>query len=94
VHRQSAFPQVRLVGLVETGTHVVFAAALAPYATSEVALAPDVLPALTPGMLCLADRFFPSFDLWQAAAATGAPLLWRIRKNTRLPELERFPDGY
>ena len=93
VHRQSAYPQVRLVGLVETGTHVVFAAALAPYATSEVTLAPDVLPALAPGMLCLADRFFPSFDLWQAAAATGAQLLWRIRKNARLPALERFPDG-
>jgi len=89
----SAFPQVRLVGLVETGTHVLFGAALAPYATSEVTLAADLLPALTPGMLCLADRFFPSFDLWQAATATGAELLWRIRKNARLPVLERFADG-
>lgn len=48
---------------------------------------------LTPGMLCLADRFFPSFDLWQRAAATGADLLWRIRKNARLPVLERLADG-
>ncbi len=93
VHRQSAYPQVRLVGLVETGTHVVFAAALGPYATSEITLATDVLPALVPGMLCLADRLFPSFDLWQAAAATGAQLLWRIRNNARLPVLERFADG-
>lgn len=93
VHRQSAYPQVRLVGLVETGTHVVFAAALAPYATSEVTLAAEVLPALAPGMLCLADRLFPSFDLWQTAAATGAQLLWRIRRNARLPVLERFADG-
>lgn len=89
----SAFPQVRLVGLVETGTHVVFGAALGPYATSEVTLAAALLPALTPEMLCLADRFFPSFDLWQTAAATEAQLLWRIRKNARLPVLERFPDG-
>lgn len=93
VHRQSAYPQLRLVGLAETGTHVVFAAALAPYATSELSLAPDVLAALRPDMLCLADRFFPSFDLWQQAAATGAALLWRIRKNARLPVLERFADG-
>lgn len=89
----SAFPQLRLVGLVETGTHVVFAAALAPYATSELALAPEVLAALRPDMLCLADRFFPSFDLWQHATTTGAALLWRIRKNARLPVLERLADG-
>lgn len=89
----SAFPQVRLVGLVETGTHVVFAAALAPYATSELALAPEVLAALGPDMLCLADRHFPSFDLWHQATATGAALLWRIRKDARLPVLERFADG-
>jgi hypothetical protein len=93
VHHQSAYPQVRLVGLVETGTHVVFSAALRPYAMSEVTLAAEVLPSLRPGMLCLADRFFPSFDLWQAAAATGAQLLWRIRKNAQLPVLERCADG-
>jgi hypothetical protein len=40
-----------------------------------------------------ADRFFSSFDLWQAAAAVGAQLLWRIRKNARRPVLERFLDG-
>lgn len=89
----SAFPQVRLAGLVETGTHVVFAAALAPYATSELALALQVLAALRPDMLCLAERLFPSFELWQEATATGAALLWRIRKDARLPVLERFADG-
>jgi len=47
-----AFPQLRLLALVETGTHVVFGAALGPYAASEVALAPAVLTALRPGMLC------------------------------------------
>jgi len=85
VHHQSAYPQMRLVGLTETGTHVVCAAALGPYATSEVMLAPAVLPALQPDMLCLADRCFPSFDLWQQATATGAALLWRIRKNEERP---------
>ncbi len=89
----SAFPQVRLVTLAETGTHALFGARLAPYATSEVSLAHEVVAALMPGMLCLADRFFPGFDLWQRAAATGAELLWRIRKNARLPVLERLADG-
>lgn len=29
-------------------------------------------------MLLLADRGFPSFGLWEKAAATGAGLLWRV----------------
>lgn len=90
---RSAFPQLRLVALVETGTHVVFGAALGGYRESEVTLAEPVVPHLRAGMLCLADRFFPSFDFFQQAAATGAALLWRIRKNARLPVLERFADG-
>ncbi len=88
-----AYPQLRLVGLVETGTHVIWGAALAPYATGELALAAPLVGRLTPEMLCLADRLFVTFDLWQRAAATGAALLWRARKNARLPVLERFPDG-
>ncbi len=89
----SAFPQVRLVTLAETGTHVLFGAQLAPYATSEATLAHAAVAALTPGLLCVADRFFPGFDLWQRATATGADLLWRIRKHAHLPVLERLADG-
>jgi hypothetical protein len=36
-------------------------------------------------MLCLADRSFFGFDLWQQARATGADLLWRVKRNLRLP---------
>jgi hypothetical protein len=88
-----AFPQLRLVGLLETGTHAICAAPLGGYRTSEVALATPVLPALTAAMRCLADRGFLSFDLWQAAATTGAALLWRARAPFTLPVLERFADG-
>ena len=44
-------------------------------------------------MLCLADRYFFGFELWQKAAGTGADLLWRLRKNIKLPCLKRLPDG-
>src|SRR5271157_4532100 len=47
----------------------------------------------SPGMLCLADRFFPGYELWRAAAKTGADLLWRVRQNARLEVDERLPDG-
>src|SRR3990170_4567623 len=44
-------------------------------------------------MLCLADRQFFGFPLWEQARATGADLLWRIKKNLRLRCEERLPDG-
>lgn len=89
----SAFPKLRFVGLLENGTHVLWAARMAPYATDEITLAQEVVPALRRGMLCLADRFFPSYQLWQAAAKTGADLLWRTRRNARLEIDRRLPDG-
>jgi hypothetical protein len=89
----SAFPKIRFVGLLENGTHVLWAARMAPYATDEITLAQQVVPALQKGMLCLADRFFPSCRLWQAAVKTGADLLWRTRQNARLDVDQRLPDG-
>ena len=89
----SAYPQIRFVSLVENGTHVLFASQMAGCSTSEIALARAVVPSLKPGMLCLADRNFFSYALWDQARATGADLLWRIKKNTRLPCELRLPDG-
>jgi len=90
---ESAYPQIRFVSLVENGTHVLFGSRMADYATSETALAKTVLPSLSKGMLCLADRGFFGFEMWKQAAATGADLLWRVRKNILLPCEKRLPDG-
>jgi Insertion element 4 transposase N-terminal/Transposase DDE domain len=89
----SGFPQLRLLGLTETGTHALFAAAVDRYDSSEVGLAPQLLAHLQPDMLCLADRAFVGFELWRQAAATGADLLWRLRANQVLPCQKRLPDG-
>ena len=89
----SAYPQIRFVSMVENGTHVLFGTQMAGYRTSEIALARAVLPNLRPGMLCMADRLFFGFSLWKDASSTGADLLWRIKKNTRLACEERLPDG-
>ena len=43
--------------------------------------------------LCLADRNFFSYVLWNTALATGAALLWRVPNNLILPKLRRFSDG-
>jgi Insertion element 4 transposase N-terminal/Transposase DDE domain len=90
---QAAFPQVRLVGLVECGTHALFDAEVGPYTTGEVELSRALVKRLQPGMLCLADRGFYGFRLWQSAVATGADLLWRMRSSQRLDVIEELADG-
>jgi hypothetical protein len=90
---ESAFPQLRLVALVENGTHVLFGARLGCRAAGETTLAHVALGALRPGMLCLADRQFFGHALWQRAAGTGADLLWRVKGNLRLPRETALPDG-
>ena len=93
VNTTGPFPQLRLVGLLENGTHVITQAQLGAYHTSERTLALPVCRALTADLLCLADRGFLSFDLWQIATASGAALLWRASAVVTLPVLERYADG-
>jgi len=90
---EAAYPRLRGVGLVEVGTHVLFGAALDSYETGEITLAREVVPHLEPGMLCLADRYFPGYALWEQATGTGAQLVWRVREAIRFPVEEVLPDG-
>ena len=88
-----AFPQVRVLGLAECGSHAIVDAAIGAYREGEQTLAESVLRSLLPGMLLLADRGFFSYQLWARAAATGADLLWRIKSNAVLPVRKRYGDG-
>jgi len=89
----SAFPQLRFVSLVENGTHVLFGTRMENIETGEITLAKEVLASLEKGMLCLADRNFFGFELWNQARGTRADLLWRVKKNLGLPCEKRLPDG-
>src|SRR3954451_2531464 len=75
-----AFPQARLLALMESGTHAIFAAAIGRYDTSKVALAPALLERLRPGMLCLAG--FGGLELWQAARA---PTCCEVQSEVPVP---------
>ncbi len=90
---QSAFPQLRAVGLVESGTHSIFEVQAGPYGQGEITLARTLIRRLKGGMLCLADRNFLGYELWQQARSTGADLLWRAKKSSRFDVLESFEDG-
>jgi hypothetical protein len=88
-----AFPQLRLVGLVECGTHAIYDAALGPCTSSEQALAERLWGSLEQGMLCLADRGFYSFERFQEARRSGAQLLWRVKSDVGLPREQTLHDG-
>jgi hypothetical protein len=92
----AAYPQLRLVALIACGTRALLDAAMGPVrgkGTGEQALARALLGSLHAGMLLLADRNFYSYQLWNAAAATGAHLLWRVKAGTHLPVVAELPDG-
>jgi Insertion element 4 transposase N-terminal/Transposase DDE domain len=90
------YPQLRLVALITCGARGLLGAAMGPLkgkGTGERALAAGLLGYLRAGMLLLADRNFCSFELWNAAAATGAGLLWRVKDSMHLPVVQPLPDG-
>jgi len=90
---KSAFPQIRLVSLVENGTHVLFGSQIAGCRTGEAKLAEPAIDSLREGMLCLADRNFFSYALWEKAAKPGVALLWRVKVGMHLPCQKRLADG-
>jgi hypothetical protein len=91
---QGGNPQLRLLALIECGTHAVIDAVFDGVArASEQRLARRLLHALQTGMLLLADRNFPGYELWGMVAATGADLLWRIKGNQVFMMVKALPDG-
>jgi hypothetical protein len=87
-----AFPQVRVVGLGECGTHAIVAAELGPLRAGERELADGVLPALEQDMLVLFDRGFFSYQFFTQVQATGAEALFRVSSTLHLPVLQRLAD--
>jgi len=95
-----AFPQVRVVGLVEAGTHAIVDAAQGPYSSGEQTLARGLAREGGPlgrGVLLLADRLFTGAELWRAMAMTGADLVWRVKCASKtapkLPVDQVLADG-
>src|SRR5690606_27311559 len=84
--RTMPYPQVRLPALVECGTLAVIGAVFDSLAVGERTLATRLLPLVERGTLLLADRGFPSFGLFTAAAARGAELLSRASAGLPLPQ--------
>jgi IS4 transposase len=87
------FPQIRVLGLAEVGTHAVVDIRMGNIYQGERVLAGQLTTALSTDMLVTADRGFYSFELFAEFMHTGCALLWRLASTVHLPVLKVLPDG-
>ncbi len=80
---QAAFPKVRLVILIEAGTHLIFDALMCPYRMGERVRALKLLRSVTSGMLLMWDRGLHSYAMVQATVDKGCDYLGRIPANVK-----------
>jgi len=91
--RAGAFPQLRLVWLVEAGTHVLCDLILRPYRCGEAPAARRLLRSAGAGMLLMWDRGLHSYEMIRAALGRGAECLGRVGKAIVLAPEELLRDG-
>jgi hypothetical protein len=94
---RAAFAKLRLVSLVELGTHAPLAAVAAAVSESEQALAKKLWEKIPEGSLLIGDRLFGTpYTLWGAINAWGdrdVRVLVRVRDNINAEVVERLADG-
>jgi hypothetical protein len=89
-----AYPQLSCVALVNFYTRSLMDVEFGTIAgTGEQTIAKGILSRLQSGTLNLADRLYPSYEAWSLASATGADLLWRVKKDFRLDPIKNLKDG-
>lgn len=87
-------PQVRLAVLAECGSYTITSAAVGlPPTAADPALVQQLLTALAPGDLVLAECEAAGLNLLPAVCAVGADLLWRVGPGPPLPRHTPLPDG-
>lgn len=90
---KAAFPQVRLLALCETGSHVLWRSLIKPCARGEVPMAHYLLRSLQSGMLLLWDRGFLSYQTVAEVIDRKARLLARIKSNLIFQPIRVLDDG-
>lgn len=90
---RAAFPKVRLVILVEAGTHLIFDAFMCPYRIGERVRALKLLRSVTSGMLLMWDRGLHSYAMVQATVTKSCDYLGRIPANVKFVNEKPLDDG-
>jgi hypothetical protein len=90
---RAAFPKIRLVLLIEAGTHLIVDALMCPYRMSERVRAKKLLRSVTQGMLLMWDRGLHSYPMVQATQKQGCDYLGRVPKNVKFVAEKILDDG-
>ena len=90
---QAAFPKVRLVLLIEAGTHLIVDALVCPYKIGERVRAKKLLRSVGVGMLLMWDRGLHSYNMVQATLAQKCDYLGRVPKNVKFSVEKVLEDG-
>jgi hypothetical protein len=93
VREPGAYPLVRLVWLVEVGTHVLCDLVARPYRDGEAPIARRLLRSVGAGMLVLWDRGLHSHAMLRRTLEQGAQFLGRVSAPVRLDPEEPLADG-
>ena len=90
---KAAFPKVRLVILIEAGTHLIVDALMCPYKIGERCKAKKLLRSVSKGMLLMWDRGLHSYSMVQATLETGCDYLGRLPSNAQFKVEKILEDG-
>lgn len=90
---QAAFPKVRLVMLVEAGTHLIVDALICPYRIKERVRAQKLLRSVGQGMLLMWDRGLHAYAMVNATLGTGGDYWARIPANVKFEVELVLDDG-
>ncbi len=90
---RAAFPKVRLVMLIEAGTHLIVDALICPYRIGERVRAKKLLRSVNEGMLLMWDRGLHSYAMVQATLATRCDYLGRVPANVKFSVEKVLDDG-
>lgn len=89
----AAFPKVRLVLLIEAGTHVITDALICPYRMGERRRSLKLLRSIGTGMLLMWDRGLHSFRMVHSTLARGGHYLGRVPANVKFEVEQVLSDG-
>jgi hypothetical protein len=90
---QAAFPKVRLVLLIEAGTHLIVDALMCPYRIGERVRVKKLLRSVTQGMLLMWDRGLHSYSMVQATLTQKCHYLGRVPANVKFQAEIILEDG-
>lgn len=94
-NRQTPFPMMRLVALMNVRSHVILDAQLSPYRRSELRLAEEFIASIPDKSITLFDKGFWGADILLNVCTQGNQRHWLIpeRKGLVYEEIEKYSDN-